>query len=96
MVNLSPQHLISMYERLQNGEKRLSAQTINHVHKVLHDALQTAVQWELLVKNVAKLVKPPKIPKAEMNVWTEEVVVLFSNLQRAIVTKHKQQETYCR
>lgn len=77
MVNLSPQHLVSMYERLGNGEKRLSAQTINHVHKVLHDALNTAVKWELLVKNVSDVVKPPTIPKSETKTWTDEELMQF-------------------
>lgn len=77
MVNLSPQHLVSMYERLQNGERKLSPQTINHVHKVLHDALKMAVQWGQLTRNVSELVKPPKIPKAETKVWTEEELVRF-------------------
>ncbi|MCM3130076.1 site-specific integrase [Paenibacillus sp. MER 78] len=55
----------------------LSPQTINHVHKVIHDALETAVKWELLTKNVARVVKPPKIPKAQTNVWTEEELIRF-------------------
>lgn len=77
MVNLAPQHLIEMYNQLLNGEHRLSPQTINHLHKVLHDALETATQWEAITKNVAKLVKPPKIPKAETKVWNEEELGQF-------------------
>ncbi len=77
MVNVSPQHLVSMYERLGSGEKRLSPQTINHVHKILHDALETAVKWELLVKNVARLVKPPQIPKSQTKTWTDEELMQF-------------------
>ncbi|MDF9839068.1 MULTISPECIES: site-specific integrase [unclassified Paenibacillus] len=77
VANLLPQHLVSMYERMQGGEKKLSPQTINHVHKVLHDALKTAVQWGLLTRNVSELVKPPKIPKAETKVWNEEELMEF-------------------
>ncbi|WP_339803294.1 site-specific integrase [Paenibacillus sp. FSL R5-0744] len=77
MVNLSPQHLVSMYDRLQNGERKLSPQTINHVHKVLHDALKMAVQWGQLTRNVSDLVKPPKLPRAETKVWTENELVKF-------------------
>ncbi|QJD85982.1 site-specific integrase [Cohnella herbarum] len=77
MVNLSPQHLVSMYERLGSGEKRLSPQTINHVHKVLHDGLETAVKWGLLVKNVAHVVKPPAIPKSETKTWTDVELMQF-------------------
>ena len=77
LASLTPQHLISMYDQLHNGEKPLSAQTTTHVHKILHDALKTAVQWGLLTKNVSDLVKPPKIPKVEMKTWTEDEVVRF-------------------
>jgi integrase len=55
----------------------LSPQTINHVHKVLHDGLATAVRHEVLQRNVAALLQPPKIPKTKMNVWTEEQLVQF-------------------
>lgn len=77
MVNLLPQHLVSLYERLQNGEKRLSSQTIVSIHRVIHDALNTAVKWELLSKNVAHVVKPPKVVSKEMTVWSDEELAQF-------------------
>ncbi|MDQ8736185.1 Arm DNA-binding domain-containing protein [Paenibacillus sp. LHD-38] len=67
LVKLTPHHLVSMYEMLR-VVKKLSSQTANHVHKVIHDGLATAVRHETLHRNVAALVQPPKVPKTKMNV----------------------------
>jgi len=64
-------------------EKKLAPQTANHVHKVVHDGLATAVRHESLHRNVAALVQPPKVPKSKMSVWTDEQLVEFLNY-----TKH--------
>lgn len=76
LAKLVPHHLVSMYEKLRI-EAGLSPQSINHVHKVLHDGLATAVRHEVLTRNVAALVKPPKIPKAKTTVWTSEQLTQF-------------------
>lgn len=78
LAKLTPYHLTAMYEKLK-VENNLSPQTINHVHKTIHDGLATAVRFETLSRNVATLVKPPKIPKTKMNVWTDTQVVEFLN-----------------
>ncbi|MBT2284259.1 site-specific integrase [Paenibacillus polymyxa] len=76
LAKLVPHHLVSMYEKLRI-EAGLSPQSINHVHKVLHDGLATAVRHEVLTRNVAALVKPPKIPKTKTTVWTSEQLTQF-------------------
>ena len=73
---LTPQHLVAMYDTLRVN-KKLSPQSINHVHKIIHDGLATAVRHEVLSRNIASLVQPPKIPKTKMNVWTDEQLVEF-------------------
>ncbi|MEK3757848.1 tyrosine-type recombinase/integrase [Paenibacillus sp. FSL P4-0338] len=76
LTRLTPHHLVTMYEKLRL-DGGLSPQSINHVHKVLHDGLATAVRYETLNRNVAALVQPPKIPKAKTNVWTDVELVTF-------------------
>ncbi|WP_322904827.1 tyrosine-type recombinase/integrase [Paenibacillus sp. SGZ-1009] len=76
IVRLTPSHLASMYEQLRVTEG-LSPQTINHVHRVLYDGLATAVRHEVLGRNVAALIRPPKIPKYKANVWTAEQLMKF-------------------
>lgn len=52
------------------GEKNecapLKARTVGHAHRVLHKALADATQRELLTRNPAALVSPPKVATAEM------------------------------
>jgi integrase len=43
----------------------LHPRTVQSAHAVLHTALNQAVQWEVLPRNVAALVKLPKVPKTE-------------------------------
>ena len=39
---------------------------MHHIHRVLRQALQQAVQWQLLARNPADLVKPPKVERKQM------------------------------
>ena len=43
------------------GGRPLSARTVGHAHRVLHRALQRAVENETLPRNVASLIRPPKV-----------------------------------
>jgi integrase len=45
--------------------RHVGARSIRYVHATLRAALEDAMREELLEKNVAKLVRPPTIPKAE-------------------------------
>jgi integrase len=62
--------------QLQNYYKEklnvLSAQSVTHHHRVLSKALNDAIDWEFIEKNVAKGAKPPKPSKREMNTYTVE------------------------
>ena len=40
----------------------LSARTVGHAHRVLHRALQRAVENETLLRNVASVIRPPSWP----------------------------------
>jgi integrase len=81
---LTPQHLVSLYNDLQYGERKLAPQTIKHLHKVLNDGMETACKWGMINKNVVKLVKPPSVPRGEMKVWTEGQLVQFLDLVKPI------------
>ncbi len=53
---------------LRSGGNRgagLSARTVEHVHRVLHQALQDAVRSGLLTQNVAQRVEPPRPARYE-------------------------------
>ena len=46
----------------------LSAQTVLHMHRVLHQAMQRAFELNLVARNVAAQAKPPKVERKSMNV----------------------------
>ncbi len=52
--------------------KPLSARTVLHHHRVLYEALRHAVQWQLLSRNPADGVKPPRPGRHEIRVITAE------------------------
>jgi integrase len=72
LQKLSAQHLQTFYAK-KAGEG-LSATTINHFHNVLHKALDTAVKWNLVARNVCDLVSPPRRKQYEVQPLTLEQV----------------------
>jgi integrase len=54
-------------ERTEHG-KGLSPSTVRYMHRILRQALQQAMRWQLLVRNPADAVRPPKLERREMKV----------------------------
>ena len=46
-----------------NGSIRLSPRSVQYMHSVLSRALNRAVKWDLVPRNVCKLVSPPRVPR---------------------------------
>jgi integrase len=62
---------------LKSGSRKgspLSARTVGHAHRVLHRALERAVEMEVLSRNVAAVVSPPKVDSAEIETLNEQQV----------------------
>jgi integrase len=75
LSKLPPQHLQRLYaKKLEDG---WSPTTVNHLHTVLHGALEQAVRWDLIPRNVSDLVDPPRKNRKEMHVWTPEQARAF-------------------
>ncbi len=75
LTHLRPEHLQQHYtECLNNG---LNPNTVKYHHAVVHLALQTAVKWRLVLRNVADAVEPPKTHRTEMQTWNEEEIKQF-------------------
>ena len=73
LTKLQPAHISAAYAKaLTSGHRKgrggLSARTVTHMHRVLRQALQQAVRWQLLTRNPADAVKPPKIERQQMSV----------------------------
>ncbi len=64
LERLSPAHLQALYRStLDDG---LSPRTVRYLHAVLHRALKQAVRWNLVVRNPAEAVDPPRSQGKEM------------------------------
>jgi integrase len=50
----------------------LDPQTVQHIHRVLHTAMERAVKWRLLVVNPVDGVEPPHVPEKEAEFLTDE------------------------
>lgn len=81
LTQLRPEHLQKHYTAtLDSG---LSARTIRYHHAVIHKALQTALEWGILSRNVADAVRPPKAKDIEMQTWDEFEVSRFLEIAQA-------------
>jgi integrase len=72
LQKLRPAHVADWHGKLltaggMNG-RALSARTVGHAHRVLHRALARAAAVELLPRNVASVVKPPKVEETEIEI----------------------------
>jgi integrase len=73
LTKLQPAQISQAYSKAltsgrRDGQGGLSARTVTHMHRVLREALQQAVRWQLLSRNPADAVKPPKVERQQMSV----------------------------
>jgi integrase len=78
LPKLSPLHLQSYYSQLMKAGSRkdgrtgaLSAQTVLHHHRLVSEALKMAVRWQLIARNPAEAVEPPKVRPREVTIIDE-------------------------
>lgn len=70
LQKLTPQHVQALYRK--KGDDGLSSKMINSIHGVLHKALDNAVRWNLVSRNICDLVSPPRIVKPTIESLTME------------------------
>jgi integrase len=73
LARLKPAQISEAYamalSRGATAKGPLSPQTVQHMHRVLKQALKQGVRWELLHRNVAEAVDPPKVDRRQMQVY---------------------------
>jgi integrase len=67
---LTPQHVQAFYTRKQ--QEGLSAKSVNNIHGMLHKALDHAVRWGLVPRNVCDAVSLPKQARQEIQPLTQK------------------------
>jgi integrase len=86
LTKLRPAQISAAYSKAltegrRNGAGGLSPQTVTHMHRVLKQALGQAVKWELLTRNPADAVDPPKMDRGMMRTYdldqTAELIEAF-------------------
>ena len=55
--------------------RALAARTVGHAHRVLHRGLERAMRLELVPRNVASAIRPPKPQAAEVSILSPEQIV---------------------
>ncbi|MFE4701067.1 tyrosine-type recombinase/integrase [Streptomyces sp. NPDC056738] len=65
--------------RVQNTH---TAATAKEAHRVLRTALTAAVREELITRNVASLVEPPRVKQREIRPWTLDETLAFLEVAR--------------
>jgi integrase len=73
LTKLQPTHISQAYAKAlvsgrRDGQGGLAARTVTHMHRVLREALQQALRWQLLARNPADAVRPPKVERRQMSV----------------------------
>lgn len=73
LQSLTPDALNTMYgDLLESGGRsgrRLSKRTVRLAHATLHKALNDAVRWGYVIRNVSDFADPPKPPKPRPKSW---------------------------
>lgn len=64
LAKLSPQQVQAFLNR--KAEAGLSARTVQYLHALLRAALNRAVKWGLVPRNVATLADPPRVSRSEI------------------------------
>ena len=87
LTKLQPLHIQEFYSTaMTSGRRRgdggLSKQTVLHFHRVLHAALGQAVRWQLLIRNPAAAVEPPRPQRKEQRVLSEEDTAKLLHMAR--------------
>lgn len=81
LVKLTAQHLDAFYG---HSLLSVSGKTVHQYHAIISAALNQAVKWELVGRNVAKLASPPPIRSSEISLPDPQLV-------RSIVTEAQKQ-----
>jgi integrase len=83
LVRLQPMQIQASYTkallegRADGREGGLSARTVLHHHRILHEALGQAVKWQLLARNPADAVEPPRPEDKEVTAMDETASALL-------------------
>jgi integrase len=74
LTKLKPMQIAGAYAKAlscgrRNGAGGLSPSTVNYMHRLMKQALGHAVRWQMIARNPADAVDPPKVERATMSTY---------------------------
>jgi integrase len=74
ITKLQPLQISDAYSKAlvsgrRDGKGGLSPRTVQHMHRVLKQALEQAVRWQLLRRNPAELANPPRVNRQRLDTY---------------------------
>jgi integrase len=76
LAKLNPQQVRTMLNALEDNPE-LSSRTVQYTHAILRKALNDAVKDQILIRNVATLVDPPRVVEKEVQPLTSTEARVF-------------------
>jgi integrase len=75
LARIGPQTIAQFYtKKLESG---LAPATVKYMHMALNLAFKKAAEWDLIVRNPCDKVRPPKVQRKPLTIWTAEQMVKF-------------------
>lgn len=74
LARLKPEQIAAAYSDAltrgrRDGKGGLSPRTVTHAHRILKQALSRAVRWQLIPRNPADAVDPPKVERKDLSTY---------------------------
>lgn len=86
LAKLRPNHLQKFYTDMR--KKGLSNRTIRYAHTLLHEALERAVHWGLIARNVADVVDAPRANSPPGKTWTIDEAFRFLKVAKEVEPRY--------
>jgi hypothetical protein len=80
---ISQAYATALVSGRRDGKGGLAPRTVHHLHRVLKQALGQAVKWEILHRNPADAVDPPKVERKTMQTYDLPQTALLIEAMRA-------------
>jgi integrase len=93
LAKLKPAQIAAAYSKAlvegrRDGKGGLSAATVVYLHRLLKHALADAVRWEMLVRNPAEAVEPPRVERPTIRTFdlaqTAELLAIVRGTRLAV------------
>jgi integrase len=85
-AQISAAYTTALASGRRDGNGGVSPRTVHHLHTVLKSALTQAVKWELLTRNPADAVDPPKVERKRLDAYdmaqTATILAVLCGLRR--------------